>query len=240
VHAYSQFDAALCRGKGHLPHIPCRYPQPRDAYTHEATTSSRLATYKSDVDRNGHIVTHGRTPTPANVLGHNADLRRQGGQVLSGVEAEALESVLWDVADKVKRQRQNAQRGHSTRRDGRGDYHRGNQQSLNERVVDLPFGGGRSKHQYRGKLERPRAAIDEDRFSSNGVPVQYEPSGIAGPSRPPVVNKEEYLYEDEDGTYKEEVVGEEIPTDDGLVGDKPVEDEGKAADRAQPSLLAMW
>jgi len=54
------------------------------------------------------------------------------------------------------------------------------------------------------------------------------------------VNEEEYLYEDEDGTYKEEVVGEEIPTDDGLVGDKPVEDKGKAVDHAQPSLLAMW
>jgi len=167
VHAYSQFDAAPCRGEGCPPHIPCRYPWSCDAYTHKATTLSRLTTYESDVDRNGHIVTHRRTPTPANVLGHNADLRRQAGQVLSSVEAEMLESVLWDATDKVKRQRQNAQRGHSTHQDRRGNYHLGNQQSLTERIVNSPFGGSCSKHQYCGKLERPHAAIDEDRFSSS-------------------------------------------------------------------------
>jgi len=40
VNAYFHFDAALRRGKDCSPHVPCGYPQFRDAYTHEATTSS--------------------------------------------------------------------------------------------------------------------------------------------------------------------------------------------------------
>ena len=143
-----------------------------------------------------HIVINSRQPTYTEVLGLNADLRsredREEGRNLNSTETKTSENTLWDAADSAKHQWKNAQRGYSTHQDRRGDHHCKNRGSLTEQIVNrLPFEDGRSKRQYRGK-ERLCTIVDEDRFSLNGVPVKYELSGIAGPSRSLVVNEEEY------------------------------------------------
>ena len=249
LRAYFRFTPR--REKGYPPHIPCGYPQFRNAYAHEATTLSRFATFEQDERGKAHIVSNGACLPMPKSWDRTPIFEAEGGRILNGVEAETLESRLWGVADRVKRQRQNAQRGYSTHRDRRGDYDHGNWRSLTERIVDSPSESGHSKYQYRRK-KRPRTVIDEDQLSSHDVPVEYEPIGTAGPSHPPVVNKEEHLYGDEDGTYDEEVGEEEIPAGHEIVAENPVEDnpvegqvkpaenKGKAVDRAWASLLAMW
>ena len=100
------------------------------------------------------------------------------------------------------------------------------------------------------KDHAPLSRLDEDRFSSNGIPIEYEPIGTAGPSRQPVASKGADLYGDEDGTYDEKVGEEEIPASQETVAERPVEDnvkdqikpaenKGKAVDRAWTSLLLM-
>ena len=256
VQTYFQFDALLRQGKGCPPFVPCGYPQFCDAYAHQTSTPSHFATFKQDEHGIVQIDINGHRPTYAEVLGPDADLRsqedREGGRALNSAEAETSESMLWDAADRVTRQHQNEQRGYSTHRDRRGDLHCKNRGSLTERIINrLPFEDGCSKCQYHGK-ERLHTIVDEDRFSSDGVPVEYKPIGTAGPSCPPVVNKEEHLYGDEDGTYDEEVGEEDITTGQEIVAERPVEDnpvedqikpaenKGKAVDRVWTSLLAMW
>ena len=127
VRAYFRFNVALCRGKDCPPYVPCRYAQFCNTYAHKATTLSRFTTFEQDEDGSGHIIINGRTPTIAKVLGPNADLwrpeEREGGEVLNSTEAAALWSMLWEAADKVKRQRQYVQQGYSTRQDKWGDRH---------------------------------------------------------------------------------------------------------------------
>ncbi|KIM58086.1 hypothetical protein SCLCIDRAFT_28359 [Scleroderma citrinum Foug A] len=116
--------------------------------------------------------------------------------------------------------------------------------------IDSLFEGSHSKHQY-CKKKRPCTVIDEDQFSSHDIPVEYEPSGIAGTSHPPVASKGADLCGDKDGTYNEEMGEEEIPTGQEIIAERPVEDnlvkdqikpvvnKGKAVDHVWILLLAM-
>lgn len=76
------------------------------------------------------------------VLGSDSDLRSReevdGGKVLNGAEAETLNSMLWEAADRIKRQRENSSRGYWRRRDRRDD-HRRQRGPLAERFSDSPF-----------------------------------------------------------------------------------------------------
>lgn len=246
VRAYFRFNAALRRGKDCPPYVPCGYAQFCNAYAHEATTLSRFTTFEQDEDGSGHIIINGRTPTIAEVLGPNADLRRpeerEGGEVLNGAEAAALRSMLWEAADKVKRQRQYAQRGYSTRQDKRGNRHN-ERGSLTERIVDSSYRGNKSNQKYRGK-KRQRTDIDDTRFSPSVAPfVEFISMNTAGSSRLHVETEDMGVYEDEEGMYDEELGKGEVIADQEMVGerqadegavdktDKPVEDKGKAVDR---------
>ena len=163
VRAYFPFNAALCRGKDCPPYLPCGYTQFCEAYAHEATTLSRFTTFEQDENGVGHIIVNGCAPTPAEVLGPSTDLRSQeekeGGRVLNGAENETLDSMLWEAVDRVKRQRQNLQRGYSHRRDRRGDY-RNRRGSLTERIVDTLYNCGEFNHNHCGK-KRPHTTDND-------------------------------------------------------------------------------
>ena len=253
VHAYFHFNAVLRRGKDCPPYLPCGYTQFCEAYAHEATTLSRFTTFEQDENGAGHIIVNGRTPTPAEVLGPSADLRSQeekeGGRVLNGAENETLDSMLWEAADRVKRQRQNSQRGYSHRRDRRGDYRNG-RGSLTERIVDMPYNRGEFNHNHRGK-KRPRTADNDTRFLLRAGPmVEFVPMGTARPYNPYAETlRDAEMYEDEEDYFEgemgegeaiveqemvEERPVEEMPVEERPVEaqDKPVEDKGKAVDHA--------
>ena len=176
------------------------------------------------------------------MLGPNADLQspeeREGGRVLNGAENETLESMLWDAADKVKRQCQNSQRGYSARRDKRGDY-RTDRGSLTEWIVDSLYSRPNQKHH--GK-KRARTFDNETRFLLSVAPsVEFVSMTTAGPSHPFVEAEDAGMYGEEDGIYDEEE--EEVPVDQEMEGEKevegaPVEGKGKAVDRVQTLLPA--
>ena len=149
--------------------------------------------------------------------------------------------MLWEVADKVKRQRQYVQRGYSTRQDKRGDRHNG-RGSLTEWIVDSSYRNDKPNQKYCGK-KRQRTDIDNTRFSQSVAPsVEFLSMNTTGSSRLHVETEDMGVYEDEEGMYDEELGEGEIIADQEMVGekqaeegavdktDKPVEDKGKAVD----------
>ena len=160
---------------------------------------------------------------------------------MNSTEAVALRSMLWEAADKVKRQHRYAQQGYSTCQDKQGDRHNG-RGSLTERIIDSLYHGNKPNQKYRGK-KRQRTDIDDTHFSPSVAPsVEFISMNTAGPSHPHVEIKDMGIYGDEEGMYKEELVEGEIIADQKMVGekqaeegvvdktDKPVEDKGKAVD----------
>ena len=177
----------------------------------------------------GHIVINRRTPTPAEVLGPNANLQsleeREGGRTLNGAEAESLQSMLWDLADRAKRQRKRVQEEYSTRRGKRGDYSY-DWGSLTERISNPPNRNDRPNRKYRERKRACTSVVVDDRFSKATTPARYEPAEPAGPSYP-LESKRDGMYGDEGEGYEEE----EVPADQEMVeGDKPVKGKGKAVD----------
>lgn len=157
VQSFFQYDRALRRNGSNIPELPAGYHQFRQAYEREARTRSRFAYVEFAQGRRPRVVLPGPSPTREEVLGPDADLRSQeeieGGQVLNGAEAETLKSMLWEAADRVKRQREHSSRGYWQRRDRRHDDRR-QKGPLAKRLSDSPFDRHRSDRRAPSKLER--------------------------------------------------------------------------------------
>ncbi|KIO14036.1 hypothetical protein M404DRAFT_18294 [Pisolithus tinctorius Marx 270] len=125
VRSYFQYDKALRHKTGDPLDVPAGYLQFREAYNCNATTRSCFAYYEPG--DNAHIVITGPAPTKKEVLGTDTDLcskeEREGGQVLNGAETEMLNSMLWDVAEWLKQQREQFQQGYQDRHGCREDDH---------------------------------------------------------------------------------------------------------------------
>jgi len=119
--------------------------------------------------------------------------------------------MLWEVADKVKRQHQYVQRGYSTRQDKRGDRHNG-RGSLTERIVDSSYRNDKPNQKYCRK-KRQRTDIDNTRFSPSVAPsVEFLSMNTAGSSHLHVETEDMGVYEDEEGMYDEEGKEKSSPT----------------------------
>lgn len=157
VQSFFQYDRALRRNSSNIPELPAGYHQFRQAYGREARTRSRFAYVEFTPGRRPRVVLPGPSPTREEVLGPDTDLRSQeeieGGQVLNGAEAETLKSMLWEAADRVKRQREHSSRGYWQRRDRRHDDCR-QKGPLARRPSDSPFDRHRSDKRATYKPEK--------------------------------------------------------------------------------------
>ncbi|KAI5996608.1 hypothetical protein F5J12DRAFT_785389 [Pisolithus orientalis] len=62
------------------------------------------------------VVAEGPSPTRQEVLGNDADLHSQeevtGGQMLSSIQMDTINALLWDTAERVKKQQRRAHQGY--------------------------------------------------------------------------------------------------------------------------------
>lgn len=171
IRSYFLYDQALRRNSADPPNLPAGYHQFREAYARDARSQSRFAYLEPRENGTPQLVRQGTRPTMEEVLGRDCDLRSQeeidGGKVLNGAEAETLNSMLWEAADRIKRQRENSSRGYWRRRDRRDDHHR-QRGPLADRFSDSPFNRPRSQ-----KKSSPKPEKRSEKAKETAAPSEY-------------------------------------------------------------------
>ncbi|KIK12994.1 hypothetical protein PISMIDRAFT_18298 [Pisolithus microcarpus 441] len=214
VQSYFTYDLALQQNSGNPPEVPTGYHLFREAYRRDARTRSRFAFCEPNSSGHPRIVFSRTLPTKEEVLGADCNLRSreeiEGGKVLTGPQADTIDSMLWDAAERLKRQRERNHQGYLNRRERRED-----RQSQPE---SLKAAG-----------KRP-AAPPPLRIHSNPPSTASPNQPVTGPSR---IATDDTLSttivttnDDEDGVY-EEYYREEL-ADESMNAEVPMVDEGVA------------
>lgn len=129
IQAFFNYDRALHRNGGDIPEVPAGYHLFREAYHRDTRTRSRFAFCKADKSGYPTIRIPGPSPTKEEVLGSDCDLRSheeiEGGKVLTGSQADTVNSMLWDAADRLRCQKDRNHQGYVEHRERREDRRRG-------------------------------------------------------------------------------------------------------------------
>ncbi|KIO05301.1 hypothetical protein M404DRAFT_25454, partial [Pisolithus tinctorius Marx 270] len=128
VKTYFEFDRSLRRKHEVALDTPAGYHLFREAHSREAKSKARFAYYEVDDSGNIVVVAEGPSPTREEVLGNDADLRSKeeatGGQTLNSVQMDTINALLWDTAERVKKQQRRAHQGYVDRRERRDSRRR--------------------------------------------------------------------------------------------------------------------
>ncbi|KAI6010274.1 hypothetical protein EDC04DRAFT_2610282 [Pisolithus marmoratus] len=191
--ATSNGGPALHHNGRDIPEVPAGYHLFQEAYHRDARTRSHFAFCKADESGYPTIRIPGPSPTKEEVLGSDCDLcsheEIKGGKVLTGSQADTVNSMLWDATDCLRHQKDRNHQGyvehHECREDwchGRGPLGTNTSAYIRQRTIDpylscLERRSGPSRNAG-SRLTSPDVSIIDIDHPSTELPKQP----IAGPS----------------------------------------------------------
>ncbi|KAI6016896.1 hypothetical protein PISMIDRAFT_11372 [Pisolithus microcarpus 441] len=227
VQSYFTYDLALRRNSGNPPEVP---------------TGSRFAFCEPDSSGHLCVVFSGTPPTKEEVLGADCDLcsreEIEGGKVLTGPQADTIDSMLWDAAERLKRQRERNHQGYLGRCEWREDRQRG-RGPFATNTREHPYECRPGDHQSTHARSQPESSKAAGKRPATPPPlhIHSNPPSTASPNQP-VMGPSHIMTDNtlsttivttndnEDGVY-EEYYEEEL-ADESMNVEVPTVDEGVA------------